>query len=500
MTITRHPLLLAGLLVMALAWALLSLGAPKSASAHPLGNFTVNRYSRIEMYSDVVRVNYAVDMAEIPAFQEMDAIDTDGDGEVSAGESDAYVELASETITADLTLLLDGDARTLEPVAGRLTFPEGQGGLDTIRLDAVFETAAPAGLTAIEFGDENYGERLGWREIVVTPLAGLALDGAPPTEDVSDGLTMYPDGQLSSPLDVTSVAFSADASGTTVAPALVLPDIVTTAASRQGAGFASLIDTENMTLTVVLLALLAAFGFGAVHALEPGHGKTLVAAYFVGVKGSAREALTLGLVIAATHTIGVLTIGLIAIFASQWILPETLYPWLRLASGLMVLALGVRLVTMRGGGRFLHKLTHVLPWGHHHQPDHDEAPAQTGVPPWRSLVALGLADGLTPSPSALIVLLAAVSLGRIGLGIGLIVSFSVGLSAVLAGISLALLYSRQIVERLRTHRLVTRLPMGASLTGNGTLSHVLPLTGAVVLVGVGLVLTLRALPATGLGL
>jgi ABC-type nickel/cobalt efflux system permease component RcnA len=299
---------------------------------------------------------------------------------------------------------------------------------------------------------------------------------------------------------VTSVAFAFDATGAPAASRLVLPDVVTDARSRAGAGFASLIDTENMTLTVVLLALLAAFGFGALHALEPGHGKTLVAAYFVGIKGSAREALLLGLVIAATHTIGVLTIGLIAIFASQWILPETLYPWLRLASGLMVLALGVRLVTMRGGGRFLHRLTHLLPWGHHHHHDHDDAPAQTGVPPWRSLIALGLADGLTPSPSALIVLLAAVSLGRIGLGIGLIVSFSVGLSAVLAVISLGLLYARQIAERLRTHRLVARLPLGASITGNGTLARVLPLTGAVVLVGVGIVLTLRALPAAGLGL
>jgi ABC-type nickel/cobalt efflux system permease component RcnA len=256
-------------------------------------------------------------------------------------------------------------------------------------------------------------------------------------------------------------------------------------------------------LTVVLLALLAAFGFGALHALEPGHGKTLVAAYFVGVKGSAGQALLLGLVIAATHTIGVLTIGLVAIFGSQFILPEALYPWLSLASGLMVLALGVRLLTMRGGGRLLHQVAHLLPWKHHHA--HEGAPqADAGAPPWKSLVALGLADGLTPSPSALIVLLAAVSLGRIGLGIALIVAFSIGLSAVLAGVSLALVYVCRIADYLRGHRLAARLPglaaVTGSLAGEGALARVLPLGGAAVLVAVGVALTLRALPVTALAL
>ncbi|MEX0683274.1 MAG: hypothetical protein WD904_08085 [Dehalococcoidia bacterium] len=494
----RRPFVLAGIAIVVSAWAMFSLGSPRQAAAHPLGNFTINRYSRIELYSDVIRINYVLDIAEIPAFQEMDGIDTDGDGTVSPAESNTYVDRATQEIADALTLLFDGEEQTLQPIARRVTFPEGQGGLDTIRIDAAFETPTPAGQTAIEFRDADYADRLGWKEIVVAPLPGLVLQGSPPTDDVSAELTTYPDSLLSSPLNTTNVSFSADATGAAAAPAPVLPASVTSAVSRQGAGFASLIDADNLTLSVVLLALLAAFGFGAVHALEPGHGKTLVAAYFVGVQGSARQALMLGLVIAATHTIGVLTIGSIAIFASHWVLPEALYPWLRLASGMMVLALGVRLVTMRGGGRFLHKLTHLLPWRHHHHHDHDEPPAQTGVSPWRSLIALGLADGLTPSPSALIVLLAAVSLGRIGLGIALIVAFSVGLSAVLAGISLGLLYARQVIDRVRAHPLVARVPLAASLTGESAIVRVLPLTGAVVLVGVGAVLTLRALPGLSL--
>src|SRR5207244_10366471 len=152
-------------------------------------------------------------------------------------------------------------------------------------------------------------------------------------------------------------------------------------------------------LPVLLLSLLLALGFGAVHALEPGHGKTFVAAYFVGAKGTVRQALSLGLTIALTHTIGVLALGLITLFGSRFILPEKLYPWLSLASALMILALGVRLIAARAGGlRYVRRLLGVI----RREDDHPHVHSQTnGAPPWKSLVALGLADGLTPSPSAL---------------------------------------------------------------------------------------------------
>ena len=256
---------------------------------------------------------------------------------------------------------------------------------------------------------------------------------------------------------------------------------------------------------MVLIALLAAFGFGAIHALEPGHGKTLVAAYFVGVKGTARQALGLGAIIAVTHSFGVLAIGSVTIFASQWVLPERLYPWLSLASGVMVLLLGLRLIAARGGITWLRHAAHrILPHSHH---DHAHAPhdhaAPTGVPPWRALIALGLADGLTPSPSALVVLLAAVSLDRIGLGIGLIVAFSVGLATVLGAVCLALIYARRVTEWFSS-RIAPAGPAGARvaalITPDGTVMRLLPVGGAVALIVVGTLLTLRALPETGLAI
>jgi ABC-type nickel/cobalt efflux system permease component RcnA len=250
-----------------------------------------------------------------------------------------------------------------------------------------------------------------------------------------------------------------------------------------------------------------ALGFGAIHALEPGHGKTFVAAYFVGVKGTVRQALGLGAIVAVTHTIGVLAIGLIVLFGSQYILPERLYPWLSLASGIMVLALGVRLLTARAGGwRAVRWFAFVLRREGNRRHDHEQAHAHghhlhdavSGAPPWKSLLALGLADGLTPSPSALVVLLAAVSLDRIGLGLLLIGAFSVGLAAVLTLVSLGLVYARRAVDWVNTRRSLPNAGRGSAWLTSGLgpasgIMNALPIGGAFVLLTVGVVLTVRAL-------
>ena len=492
-----RTLLIAGVLIAVLAAAFFAM--PGSASAHPLGNFTINRYSRIEVYSDVVRVNYVFDMAEIPTFQDMPSIDTDGDGMISDDESRSYAERKSAELVANVSLQLNGETQTLRVAGADAAFPEGQGGLLTTRLQATFEAPAPNGTVSLAYTDNNYSDRVGWREVIVSPATGAALTGTFATEDVSAALTAYPADLSSSPLDVTSAAFSFDAGVAQTAPVIANAPVVAAAPARSGAGFSSLINTDNLSLQVVLLALLAAFAFGAVHAVEPGHGKTMVAAYFVGVKGTARQALGLGLIIAATHTVGVLAIGLLAIFGSQWILPEDLYPWLSLASGLMIIALGLRLIAQRSGGRIMHKISHALPFGHHHHHEHAHAVEATpdGAPPWKSLFAIGLADGLTPSPSALVVLLAAVALDRIGLGIALIVSFSLGLATVLAGISLGLLFFRGAMDGLSRRVSMTRLPFVASiapsLSSEGIVVRALPMVGATALLVVGVLLTLSAL-------
>jgi nickel/cobalt transporter (NicO) family protein len=496
---TTRPLVVIGVIAALLAAAFVALAAPQIASAHPLGNFTVNRYSRIEVYSDKLRVNYVLDMAEIPTFQDATNVDTNGDGTVSDAEAQAYAASKAAELQKNLGLQLNGESQALHLTDSHVSFPEGQGGLQTTRLTATYEASVSSGQVALAYVDGNFADRLGWREIVVLPGTGAQLTGDFPAQDLSQALTSYPGDKIASPLDTTSVTFSFDAAGATTAPALSDIPITAAAQTRSGTAFVSLINTSNITLQVILLALLAAFAFGALHAVEPGHGKTMVAAYFVGVKGTARQALALGMVVAITHTIGVLGLGLVAIFGTQWILPETLYPWLSLASGLMVVALGLRLIAQRSGGQLMHRLSHLPIFGHHrHSHEHEPtASTSTGIPPWKTLIAVGLADGLTPSPSALVVLIAAISLHRISLGIALIVSFSVGLATVLAAISLGLLFFRQAMDGVSRRVSSTRVPfvsrIAPSLTSEGPIVRALPMAGAIALVAVGLLLTLRAL-------
>jgi ABC-type nickel/cobalt efflux system permease component RcnA len=508
---TRLSVLAAALALPVVAFALVGAADPPAAGAHPLGNFTVNQYSRIELYADVVRVRYVLDMAEIPAFQEIERVDTDGDGEQSPDEGKRYLAGEAPEVIDNLALVIDGRERELTNLRADVAYPEGQGGLQTLRVALLLEADA-AGAASLEFSDGNYEDRLGWKEVVVQPGPGVVVaESSASTADVSRELTTYPDGLLSDPLDVTSAVVKFDARNGAPAPAIEsVPagPASKSAAEKAGGGFAGLIDSENLTVTVILLSLLAALGFGAVHALEPGHGKTFVAAYFVGVKGTAREALLLGLIVAVTHTIGVFAIGLLTLFGSQFILPENLYPWLSLASGVMVLVLGVRLLMLRYRGvgfirRFVRgaSLSQHAAHDHDHQHDHRHAHEVPPGSPWKGLIALGLADGLTPSPSALVVLLAAVSLDRIGLGILLIVAFSVGLAAVLALVSLALVYARRVVDwlsarrsGLRSHSLLGRAS-GVSAAGS-IIARALPVGAAVLLIGVGATLTVRALSAS----
>lgn len=516
---SRLTLLICAAVVMAFGSVAWLASQPESAEAHPLGNFTVNRYSRIELYSDVVRVYYVLDMAEIPAFQEMDAIDGNGDGDVDGSENASYASKKADELLKNVRLTLNGEESDLKLLSQELSFPPGQGGLSTLRLRLVLETAVSDSSATIHYQDDNYPERLGWREIVLRTGEGVPLqESTAPTQDISDELRFYPDDLLSSPLDVTeaTVAFTPGV-GVSAPP---VEASVTAGSRSSGNAFAPLIAIDDLTVSVLIISLLAALGFGALHALEPGHGKTFVAAYFVGTHGSLRQTMLLGLTVAATHTVGVLLIGVVTLYFSQFILPERLYPWLTLISGITLAGLGLRLLISRLGGLPLSfaAIGHKHPDDRGHEDDHDHAhehthrhrhrvdgrleAAQFGAPVgWKSLIWLGLADGLTPSPSALIVLLAAVSLDRIALGIALILAFSVGLAIVLAMWSLVVVYARRLLEWWVVRRRRLSGAGAASQTPNGfgleRLLRLLPVGGALALVAMGLFLSIKALSQSG---
>jgi ABC-type nickel/cobalt efflux system permease component RcnA len=383
-----------------------------------------------------VYVHYVLDLAEIPTFQ--------------AGTIDA--PRLARRIARGAELTVAGHRAPLFPVDWALAHPNGAGGLKTTRFEVILRGPLLRGRSEVGYRDRNYADRIGWKEVVV---------GNAPSR--SHELRAYPKNLLSSPLEVTHVR-------TSLVPGTVpetRPHVTRGAALRApdrvaDSGFASLVARDHLGVWVVLASLAVALFWGAAHALSPGHGKTIITAYLVGRRGTPRHAALLGLIVTVTHTIGVFALGIVTLVLSRFIVPEQLYPWLNLTSGLLVVGIGLSVLRAR--------LRHR---GHHHDGHHHAHDLSR-----RSLLAVGVSGGLLPCPSALVVLLAAISLHRVGFGLLLIVAFSAGLALTITGIGLVAVLARTAFGRL---------------SFNGRVLSLLPTLSALVIVVAGVGMSARAI-------
>lgn len=478
---------------------------PAVAVAHPLGNFTINRYSRLEVAGSQIGLTYIVDMAEIPAHQERTTIDQNGDNTIDAMEQETYVTQRLDSLSRQLVLRLNGQEQQWQLESYELTFPVGQAGLPTLRFVTQWTTAfsVQQAIWQADYQDTTYGDRIGWQEVVVQAAASARLEGSSVAAvDVSQELRTYPDNLLQSPLTVNQATFRFAPLGGSketnaapaAAPVLTAPD----RAGRPVDPFAELINATTLSPWAILLALLAAFGWGAAHAFSPGHGKTIVGAYLVGSRGTVRHALFLGLTTTITHTAGVFALGFVTLFAAQFILPEKLYPWLSMVSGVFVVVIGAMMIKDRLhsflSGHTHHHNHHDHDHDHNHDHDHSHDHGPHGhhhhLPPgtdgspvtWRGLLALGISGGLLPCPSALVLMLGAISLERVSFGLALIVMFSLGLASVLTAIGVVLVYAGKFFQRIPE---------------SGPLFRFVPVASALFITVVGVGITLQALMSIG---
>jgi len=534
---------------------LVSLLTPRLSPAHPLGNFSISHYTSLRLEPEAVELHYIVDMAEIPTFQEIQE-----SGIVPQAGSPGlhdYLVQKSEILRGGLQLDVNGRRLALQSIAREVIFPPGAGGLPTLKLGLVYraplDATTPEEPYRLHYRDRNFPGRAGWQEIIAVAAPGVELvQSSVPATDRSQALTNYPTDLLNSPPQVLEalVLFRQEAPQTlaggnapgprnSAAATLALAQLpqgerasLALAANQQAtprSAFTALVTTPQLSLGVMLLSLAVAAALGALHALEPGHGKAVVAAYLVGTRGTARHALSLGLVVTATHTAGVYLLGAVTLYASRYVVPERLYPWLGVLSGLTIAGLGGYLLLRRyAAGRQEHTPAHSHGHSHHthahaqapaygHTHDHDHhheitqhrhAPSHT--PPHadaylthaydhegyhhhhpipgetvscRELLTLGITGGMVPCPAALVVLLSAVALQRIGFGLLLIVAFSVGLAAVLMAIGLLMVYARQFMARFQGEGLLLR--------------RWLPLASAAVVTVFGMAITMQALVTSG---
>ena len=435
------------------------------ALAHPLGNFSINRFSGIEVGRDEVSIHYVVDMAEVPTFQRRDELDTNRDEQISPLELESYAQQTAVRLSPNLLLRADGTDVAIAVGSATARLGRGQGGLEVLRMEFEFTGPLPAPETRLQFRDANYPDNLGWREVVAYAAGGQGIAAADvPSRSVSNELRSYPRDLLSSPLEVTEATIE-------VAPGAVSSDPRAERSQPEPNGvfagtFSSLVERE-LSPAFTAFAILVALFSGALHALGPGHGKTVMAAYLVGTAGRARHAIAVGAAISMMHTASVIGLCLVTLWAQRLFAPEAVYPWLSLISGVVVLGLGTVLLWTRLAGRKRdhghgHSHGHVHgdhdhshgEQGHSHHPPADRSPVS-----WRGLGALALSGGLLPSPAALVVLLGAVTLHRVAFGLLLVLSFSVGLAGALTMIGLLVLRAKEFTARKFGRRTATALPV-----------------------------------------
>ncbi len=357
----------AGLALCALAAAPIACRADTVASL--LGNFTINQYCGLQLSHDAVNVHYSVVLGQLPALRELHAADANGDGVTSQTERDAYVQRLAPSYANQLQLTVDDVAVPLKAVHWTTSLPTEQGGF-SLRLDIDYSAALPPNVASgdhtLTFTNQNYAGRFGWQEIVVEPAASMAVFATDAfSTSLTGGLTeALAEMPAAGPLNERAVHLkfargSAPAGAQLLQPRPGSAPAPTRAAERTPGStdgtwlqretrqLIDLISSAEVAPHVALIALLAALVLGALHALSPGHGKTVVGAYLIGSRATPRHALFLGVTVTITHTLGVFALGFATLFASRYVVPERLFPVLSLVSGLLVLGMGLVLLAQR---------------------------------------------------------------------------------------------------------------------------------------------------------
>ena len=571
--------------------------------AHQITGTDVATLTQLLVDHRIVTGSYEIQYGELAALEERKQMDADGDDRITPAEQAAYVERMRQQLSPNLSLQVDGEPLPVqlgeaellpdEPLVAPVQM--------TLRYQLTSEPADFAERHSLTFRDANQLPRLVHADISVEGAALVDIEGVEPREGALKQIRVQsPEG----PVQAAVALKPSDAlwqAGPFAGGQTQLGETEEQPASSTDR-LQDMLRTEELSLGLILFALVMSLFLGAAHALEPGHGKTIVAAYLIGSRGTVANAIFLGGVVTFTHTFSVILLGIITLFASRYILPEQLFPWLGASSGLLIMGLGgwlfVRNLTggghshgpgghshipgdegshehphehdgdhthphshdgendqdgddhdhshdgdgdhehrdapaprfrvagsgqkaglMAGGGQSHdhphshdhgdHDHSHDYAHGdedHDHSDDHDEdhdhshnhsgeselvhshgGKAHSHVPPGKvtlgSLLALGISGGIVPCPGALVILLLAVALHRIVFGLTLIVSFSLGLAAVLIAIGILMVKARPMMERF---------------SGEGKLIKRLPVVSALVIILVGFVMAVRSLMEAGI--
>ncbi len=438
-----------------ISWAVcLSLLGAGSAAAHPLGNFTINHLARIDAKTTELRIHYVLDIAEIPTFQIMHAA-----GTWSPARMRDWANGESALVAGGLEIEANGVALPLHLERTAAQTRPGAGGLPILYWTGDYTAPLPP-TAAVAVRDAVYADRrIGWKDVVL-----------PGTTDPTDALRSYPNALVGSPRQNDTATFNVvngkiaharigggDDSGW--GPSSIV----------RASALSDLLARDGQTPWWIVFTILAAFGLGALHGLEPGHGKALLAFTLVGARATFRQALILAAALTVAHTAAVVLIGLLLCVAAGFA-TERLFTWITLISGAAIAFIAARALSSALGHLVAHRHQHR----HHHARPHSHALPGSQPLHFRSAVVAAMSGGIAPCPAAIVVLLTALHLHRVGYGLALIVVFSLGLATVLGAIGLAVVHGAAWLGRQTLFARVARV--APFLTGG-----VIAIVGAVML-------------------
>ncbi len=419
-------------------WFFFALAGGAHAGAHPLGNFTVNHLAKITASPRALHVRYILDIAEIPTFQIMHRR---SNGDWTSGTLAQWANEEIPAVQSGFHLRVDGLPQALSAVRAHARLRPGAGGLPILRWVGEFNVPLTASAThRVAIDDGVYADRrIGWKDIIVGKQT-----------EPTDELQRYPSALLGSPRRVSGASFVV--AGGSIAKIQHTTDAAPQAGSLTAwvspTALSDMFSRHDRTPLFILFTILTAFGLGALHAIEPGHGKALLAFTLVGARATAKQALILAGSLTFAHTIGVLLLGAALFFAAGFV-SETVYPWITLLSGLAVVLIGARALSRfvrvrRGNLSHAHSHAHDHPHEHAHEHEHGHSHSHTirGTQPlnFGSAITAAMSGGIAPCPAAIVVLLAALRLHQLAYGMVLIVIFSMGLATVLSALGIAVVH------------------------------------------------------------
>jgi ABC-type nickel/cobalt efflux system permease component RcnA len=481
----RRPLLFLTILA-----AMVVLAPPRQAVAHPADRLL--QHLIVTIHGDRIEATFAVSGGLLATSDLANSIDLNGDEAFSPEEAQAWLQ----RFTSQIAITRGDEPVVNDPAAIRLEMPQYNSfalGLSPLIVTFTVPTGATAQSGLAIAISNGYKPDLSDIRLDVAETAGGRLAGP-----------VYPGRTVNLMVDVDPAVATT--------PADAVADVASRWSATGVVSEAQALFERPKTPWFIVVMLGVFAGMGALHAMQPGHGKTLVAAYLVATGGTPRDAMTLAGIVTATHTLSVYLLGMLTLLASEWFLPSRVIPVLSVASGLLVAGMGAMMLwrathRWRTGTAHAHDHDHVHDHDddHHHGHDHasltDEEHARLHAAEidqafierdgrrrvsFRQLATLGVSGGIAPCPDALAILLLSAGIGQAAFGMVAIIAFSVGLAAVLVAFGIAVALLRPTVSKLTTASTGDNGWFARARNGLNSFVSLSPVVSAVVVFGLGL--------------